>query len=320
LHTQEIEAQLAKKLILTFRNMGAVKLSIIGGEPTLYDIENGNRGLFDIISYSKRIGYSYVRMDTNGVFQQCILDDANLMKLDELSFSIDSHDEALNDSCRGHCSLSRALPNLLYAIKRGYHVDVTMCIHRLNSGRDTDSRLMALNTINALYEYGVKRINIHPVLRVGIPRDTWTSHACLEVEEWLLIRKELEEAYECGQFPLEVRIPTRFITDQEHSSNPKYYGYCSVRMGERILIHPDGIIRCCALLIGTPYGIGRYDETSIVWDTSRTNELYGRDLDLWTPCPIQRLDDNSIVPLCISFKPGQGEYVWSKELDWDSRS
>ena len=31
----------------------------------------------------------------------------------------------------------------------------------------------------------------------------------------------------------------------------------SKSIGERVLIHPNGIIRVCALMIGIPYGIGR---------------------------------------------------------------
>ena len=68
LQKKEVDFNDAIKLISDFREMGAVKLTLMGGEPTLYDIKNGNKNLLELIKKAKELGYEYVRIDTNGQF------------------------------------------------------------------------------------------------------------------------------------------------------------------------------------------------------------------------------------------------------------
>ncbi len=56
---KEISFEDAVKLLSDFREMGAEKLTLMGGEPTLY------KPLLDLIEKSKELGYEYVRIDTN---------------------------------------------------------------------------------------------------------------------------------------------------------------------------------------------------------------------------------------------------------------
>lgn len=56
---KEIAYEDAVKLISDFREMGAVKLTLMGGEPTLY------KPLLKLIKKAKKLGYEYVRIDTN---------------------------------------------------------------------------------------------------------------------------------------------------------------------------------------------------------------------------------------------------------------
>lgn len=319
LRRQEISLPLVTKLLATFRQLGATKLSLIGGEPTLYDEEHGAEGLLDTIREAKNMGYQYVRMDTNGQFKPQLLVDPRMSLLDEISFSIDSHRADLNDVFRGEGTLLQAMASLKKAIAKGFKVDVTMCIHRGNIGRDDDGRLIVESTIQHLASLGINRLNLHPVLKMGIPRDTWTANATIEPHEWVEIRNEIMRPRSEREFPVPVRVPQRIVDSSEFDRNPGYYGYCSAKLGERVLVHPDGVIRCCALLIGTPYGVARYDDDHIVWDGSWTNELDGRSTDACTFCDVQRPDTPGMVPLCISFKPGQDEYVWNQELCWEKR-
>jgi len=95
----------------------------------------------------------------------------------------------------------------------------------------------------------------------------------------------------------------------------------SVKLGERVLAHPNGIIRICALMIGTSYGIARFYENKIVWDESSMNELRDHKLDENTPCTNQSKSRSfgDFVPLCVSFKPKQNEFIWQQKLDWEKR-
>lgn len=56
---KEIAFEDAVKLISDFREMGAVKLTLMGGEPTLY------KPLLKLIKKAKELGYEHVRIDTN---------------------------------------------------------------------------------------------------------------------------------------------------------------------------------------------------------------------------------------------------------------
>ena len=71
---KEVDFNDAVKLLEDFREMGAIKLTLMGGEPTLYDIKNDNKNLLALIKKSKELGYEYVRIDTNGQFKSELLE------------------------------------------------------------------------------------------------------------------------------------------------------------------------------------------------------------------------------------------------------
>ena len=85
----EIAFEDAVKLISDFRELGAVKLTLMGGEPTLYGKKDGNKQLLELIKKSKELGYEYVRIDTNGQFDSELLEKPEFKMLDEVTFSID---------------------------------------------------------------------------------------------------------------------------------------------------------------------------------------------------------------------------------------
>lgn len=86
---KEIAFEDAVKLISDFRELGAVKLTLMGGEPTLYGKKDGNKQLLELIKKSKELGYEYVRIDTNGQFKSELLEKPEFKMLDEVTFSID---------------------------------------------------------------------------------------------------------------------------------------------------------------------------------------------------------------------------------------
>lgn len=64
-----IELETAKELLRVFRELGAFKISILGGEISLYDCENHYRNLIALLYYIHTIGYEYIRVDTNGQYK-----------------------------------------------------------------------------------------------------------------------------------------------------------------------------------------------------------------------------------------------------------
>ena len=260
---KEIDFNDAVKLISDFREMGAVKLTLMGGEPTLYS------SLLPLIEKSKELGYEYVRIDTNGIF------------------SIDGPTAESNDPIRGKGSFEKCVSNIKKAKELGYNINITTCISKELIKRDSEGNLYLDRMIKFAEELGIERINFHNLFKTGVPRDYFSGNIDISVKDWFSVWEELQEKIKTHEYKIPVRIPQSFTTKKEFENNPEYYGYCSAKSGTRILVHPNGMLRVCSLMIGTPYGIGRYYNDKIVWDNSFTNELLAHKFNENTPCTNQ---------------------------------
>lgn len=308
---QEFKFEVATGLLTEFKRMGADKLSILGGEPTTY------KRLPDLIKESKSMGYKYVRIDTNGQFDPSFLDDKSMQQINEVTFSLDGNSPEINDALRGKGTYSKCVSNIQKATTLGFNVDITCCVHRGNSGKDEEGNLLIDKMIEFADSIGVKRINLHPLFRMGVPRDNWAGATDISPEDWQNIYGSVIQNIGSQRYSIPVRIPQRFIDAQEFEDNPAYYGYCPVKMGERVLVHPNGQIQICALMIGTPSAIAHYKvEDGIIridWNKEpSTSELSKFDLNNPTTCTNQTRDFGNLAPLCISFKPNQREYIWER--------
>ena len=200
----------------------------------------------------------------------------------------------------------------------GYNCNITCCIHKYLVERDTDDRTYLEHMIYLAQELGIQRINFHDLFKSGIPRDTWTDQLDIPLQTWFQVWTEIQKHIAAGMYKIPVRVPQGFVTQQRFQASPQYYGYCSAKLGERALVHPDGIIRVCSLMIGTPYGVAKYYDNKIVWDEGYTNELGDQEMEAYTPCTHQSKcrDWSPFNPLCVSFKPNQEEFVWNL-LAWE---
>ena len=317
----EIKLETAVALIATFKEIGAFKLTVMGGEPTRYGYKESHKPLLTVIREAKRMGYKYVRIDTNGKFNPALLEQEDFKKLDEISFSLDGHTSEINDHLRGKGSFNRCVSNLRKAVELGYRVDITCCIHKGNVGKDGEGNYLIDSMIKFASSLGVRRINFHGIFRHGVPRDNWIGETYVSPEEYAGLYSAICKNIEAGKYDIPVRIPQeRLLTQGEFESNPDYYGYCPVKLGERVLVHPNGQIRVCSLLIGTPYAIARFDNNGIYWETSENNEITHGNFNLTqsTPCTNQKIEEG-FVPVCVSFKPRQQEIVWQEKLKWEEK-
>lgn len=318
---EEIELDLAQRLLASFASMGASKVTFLGGEPTLYGFRERGEPLNRLIEATKALGYKYVRLDTNGKLTDRFLEDARFQKLDEIAYSLDGYDAESNDPLRGQGTFDRVVASITNALSLGYKVTITCCMQRLFFERDAAGCLKLERMIRFAQKIGVHQINFHDLFKVGIPMDTWTGDFAPEVSEWPAIYSELSQKIERDEFEISVRLPQCFVTKQEFNTNPEFYGYCPVKMGERVMVHPNGVIRICSNLICTGFGVARYTSERIDWDKTHNNELAGHDLKNYTPCTNRSRHKKygDLVPLCFSFKPGQDEHVWRDRLNWDAR-
>lgn len=321
LEEKEIELETALALISDFRQIGASKLTITGGEPTLYGASEDHKPLLTLISEAKKLRYEYVRISTNGMFENSLLLKEDFKKLDEITFSLEGFTPEINDPLRGEGTFNKCVSNIKKAVELGYKVDITCCLHRKLLERDEDGNLLLDSMIQFATSLGVNRINFHDLFKFGVPMDTWTGKFDPPVEEWMDVYKEIRRNIETGKYKILVRLPQCFVTREEFEKNPEYYGYCPTKMGERVLVHSNGMIRICSNMIGTPYGVARFYDNKIVWDKSPTNELRDHKLNTPTPCTNRSKGKSfgNFVPLCFSFKPKQEEIIWKEKLSWESR-
>lgn len=312
---KEIDFEDAVKLISDFRKLGAVKLTLMGGEPTLY------KHLLELIKKSKELGYEYVRIDTNGQFKSELLEKPEFKMLDEITFSIDGPTAEINDPIRGKGSFDKCVANIKKAKELGYNIDITSCISKGMIKRDENGNLYLDRMIKFAEELGIQKMNFHNLFKTGVPRDHFTGNIDITIDDWFEVKEEIENKVENNEYTIPVRIPSSFTTKERFLRNPEYYGFCVCKTRSSILVHPNGILRVCPLLIGTAYGIARYYDDKIEWDNSPTNELRGIKFNENTPCATQFKHNKfgKYVPVCCSFKPKQEEKIW-KELDWESKS
>lgn len=313
----EIPTNVLISLLRKFRELGAIKVSFLGGEPTLYGQAEGNQPLPFLIRASREIGFEYVRIVTNGLFNENLLRDERLNDANEITFSMDGDTAEVHNALRGRNTFDRSLRNLQEAVSLGYTVHVTMCAHRGNIIRTQDGMLVLSRAIKWAASLGVKSVNIHPLLRMGVARDAWTGETDIDPQEWLSAYRDIQQAIKSGEYKIPVRIPLRFATAAEFDKKRPLYGYCSVKLADRIDVHLNGQIHTCALHNGTPISVSTFEERDerilIKW-TEQNNELeqYPFNDAADHPCVIMSRFPSGLRPLCISIKPDQNEFVWNR--------
>jgi MoaA/NifB/PqqE/SkfB family radical SAM enzyme len=308
LSQKEMDIDIALELLKVCREYGAEKITILGGEPTLYGIDRDHEPLLEFIEESKRLGYGYVRLDTNGQLTDYgILENPVFRKLDNLSFSLEGHSSVINDAIRGEGTFFNSINMLKKAVSLGYYVSVTTCVH-------TDNVACLDDVIDYFESLGVSELNFHPLFKMGIARDTFTGDKHIEPLVWMEQYNRILENIDQGHYNIKLRVSQRFVSKEDYLKSPMSYEYCPVRMGERIWIQPNGKIRVCALCFGTPYHIATYDRENIVFAT-QDSEIMASRLERH-PCMSQVREYEGLVPLCISYKPFQKEYLWEK-LEFD---
>jgi len=247
LKRKEIPFHEAISLMTQMYHLGATKVTFMGGEPTLY------KKLPELIATAKQIGYSYVRMDTNGMFDESILDNPLFHQVDEITFSIDGYDPLTNDLLRGKGSFNKCLANILAAVSKSYNVHTTSCVHSgLVKPDENTGELGLIRLIRFLKGIGVNTVNMHDLLKSGIPRDVWSGSVATTVPEYMYAFAEVQR-YISSEKDTSIRMPQCVIEKEKFDENPYYYGYCSVKQYDRILAFPNGMLRVCSLMIGTPY-------------------------------------------------------------------
>lgn len=309
---KEISLEVAKQLLRIFKRLGAFKLTILGGEVSLYDIENDSYKLIELIEFAHEIGYSYIRIDTNGQRSDFFKNKKIFKYLNEVSFSIDGYDATSNDSLRGKYAFQNSITSLkiLKEVCAETQINITTCVTRQNTSIAGGIRAFIEKMITFAMDNDIAQLNLHGVFKMGVPMDTWTGNSHINPIEWYTEIRDIIHNIEKNEYPIDIRFPVHLVTKKEFQDNPEYYGYCPCKLGERALIHPDGIIRVCSSMLSTPYGVAHYNEKEICWNYYN-NELREHKMKEYTPCTNQKeMYIGNYCPVCFSIKPFQNEPVW----------
>lgn len=213
---------------------GAVTL--IGGEPLLYP--DLLECIDEVNSYGLRCSLS-----TAGTMDKAVLQTVLAKNLDDITVSLDSAEEQINDTMRGQEAFSTAVNTIKYALKLGADVRVTATIHQKNKNKLPE-------LIMFLREIGVFQVDFHLMSNNGNAkalRDLGLSPA-----EYMLLRRELESLHLSG---IGLSFPYIWVeTDSEEYKNNS--GYCDICERNRLSIMPNGDCFYCTLAIGEekPHG------------------------------------------------------------------
>lgn len=258
----------AVKYLEKYRNMGAYRLTLLGGEPTLHP------QLAQIVLEAKDIGFTYLRLTTNGYFDPDILSDEAIQNLDTLAFSIDGPTDELNRSLRKGIELNHIIQNMQIARELGYEIRVNSTITSTNISFVRD--LIELSVAS-----GASQIN----LNIVFPRGGAVNHPGLFVQpgQWLQVYEEITSSYD--KYPIEIKIPPSYskqaFTDEENCGH-------FAPIDSRLYIMPDGKAYACLLLLGDSSGMAQDRSNCSCWD-------------LYPFCPFMpRIDE--YFPLCIHLK------------------
>jgi radical SAM protein with 4Fe4S-binding SPASM domain len=224
------------KTLITWRQMGGSKLTILGGEPTLHP------DYIPIIRHAKTIGYEHVITTSNGLgpaakkFAQMQPDDFSYVQI-----SLDGGSPASHDQVRGAGTFDQALKTVAELCRRGFDTRIICTVNKANLGD-------CLNLLDIADELGVSLVKYHVFSVIG------SGHGAAEwgiqPGEWIEFYERLERVGSGHK--------TRIWYQPTYARRERMAGYaadgyrgCVGRTLDRISIFPDGRAYVCSFLFDT---------------------------------------------------------------------
>lgn len=267
-----------------FRARGAWKLSILGGEPTLYPY------LGDLVFAAKKIGYTYVRINTNGQFDQDLLMEPGIKQLDTICFSIDGPTEKINSEIRRGSNLGLLLNNMRAAKRLGYDVRVNCTVTARNLGH-------VPGVISVAEQNGCSLIYINIVFMMGAALEN--SFLAIQPEEWLSMYKTIVETHH--NWRTRIRVPIGYVSTEQSKAQSNNNHQCLAARGSRVYVLPNGDTYPCLLLLSEPSLKSNGGEQGDY--VMKLQHFAGVDeAELHTHCHFINTTPSSYLPLCIYFK------------------
>lgn len=283
-NTVELPFHKAQEILQKYYKLGAKKLTLLGGEPMLHP------NLEEIAKFAKDLGYSYVRIQTNGQFDPEILQDPLILNnVDTFSFSVDGPDERKNSIIRIRCSLDKTLQNIKVAQNLGYDTRIAVTVTSLNINDLFD-------IVKLSEKVGVSVVYLNLVFPMGSAK----GKTFLEVSpnQWLKAYRELKKHSQNYKVKIKLPIGYSSITPNDHK--------CIALELSRLYIMPNGDAYPCVLFIDKPnlkISEKGYINKIINYVNTSVEELNNR-------CYMLFSQENELKPLCLYYREilgGTGE-------------
>lgn len=251
------------------KDKGVNKLSLLGGEPTIYP------HILDVLKKAENLNFKEIRIVSNGTKPLTnIIRTYSAAKLKPtIIFSLDSVNKVTHDKIRGKNSFEQ----LMYNIKLANEFDFKIAgITSINQYNQTE----VLEILDFAQHNNIKYLNFHLVNNRGFAND----EIVVSPETWLSIRQKVIDYSLNLNYP--IKFDRKFIQLKELKNLPPYYDECFVNeeLDGNVMVLPDGRVYKCALFI----------------DDNKLNSHF------WTGDEIRRnLETNNEIDICCTKCSGQ---------------
>ena len=205
-------------------------LTFIGGEPLLHN------DLFRFIEHALKEDFK-CSISTSGFSSiNDKIEEIFSLPLDDVTVSLDSHLEAINDMMRGSGSFQRAIFAAQYILSKGIQVRFTATI----TGDNYNGIIQLADFVR---ELGAFQLDIHVMSLKG--RATNIKDKLLSPSKWHDIRCNLDTI--TYNKPFHISYPIMWYEGKEYEA---LCSFCDAKKGNRLSIMPNGDCYYCTLSIG----------------------------------------------------------------------
>ncbi len=205
-------------------------ITFIGGEPLLHP------NLYELMRVALSYGYK-ISISTSGIINY---DENNerifSLPLDDVTLSLDSATESVNDALRGDGAFQRVIKTANYLKQKNIPFRVTATLCELNK-----------NGVFALSDFvrslGAFQLDIHVMSQKG--RAERRYDLSLSPVDWYNIRKQLDTTK--YPYPFQVSYPLMWYRDSELDD---FGSYCDASNGHRLSIMSNCECYYCTIAIG----------------------------------------------------------------------
>jgi MoaA/NifB/PqqE/SkfB family radical SAM enzyme len=251
------------------RDKGVNKLSLLGGEPSIYP------HILDVLKKAELLNFKETRIITNGTkpLTNIIKTYSTAKSKPTIIFSLDSVNKTTHDKIRGYNSFEQ----LMYNIKLANEFDFKLAgITSINKYNQTE----ILEILDFAQHNNMKYLNFHLVNIRGFAN----NEIVVSPETWLNIREKVIDYSVNLNYP--IKFDRKFIQLKELRNLPPYFDECFVNEENdgNVMVLPDGRVYKCALFI----------------DENKMNSHF------WTGDEIRKnLETNNEIDICSTKCSGQ---------------